>query len=196
MVASSLAASPGADVNGRSPAGWCAIHYAAATANADLLRALIDAGADVNVADERDASRVLMTDFVTRKPTVATPDALRNAFMPDPMARLRTMGCAPLHYAILANRPDVVRLLAEAGARVDQRNADGAAPLELAPAADQAVLLQALEGMQAEREEVTQRDEPARTEDSVAECHPRAARRAVPEPGVRRPPTQRATLFS
>jgi len=133
------------DVNRRHPLGWTALHAAAAMGDEELVALLIDMGADVNLADESDWLRAALLDTHT-----VEEGALRrqdvSAIFTSHGSTPQSFGCTPLHYAVLANRPGVARLLVAAGADPARPNRLGHPALEIAHPHFKPALVAAIQG--------------------------------------------------
>jgi uncharacterized protein len=134
-VRTALAA--GAPVDALSAGGETALFVAAGSGAAGAARALVDAGAnpDLAVTTARAPSWTPLFAAVAAGRT-AVVRVLLEAPAPNGLAfRLETRdahGRTPLHYAALYGQTEVIRVLVEAGARLDAHDEDGYAPRDFA----------------------------------------------------------------
>ena len=91
---------------------------------ASLLRALLDAGANVDVQDSNGRTPLFMASEGHIDSVRVLLEAGANANLQD------KKGVTPLHVAALLGEPEVVRMLLDAGARKDLRNSHGKLPRE------------------------------------------------------------------
>ena len=108
-------------------AGPSDLTQAAATGNANAVRALLASGAPV---DAKDASDWTALHFAAAHGWTDVVALLLDRGA-DPNARAR-FDMTPLHWAAMIGRAEVAGLLTRRGARVDARNAYGMTPLHLA----------------------------------------------------------------
>lgn len=109
------------NVNERDKKGGTPVYYAAWYGNAGVVRALIDAGADVNISDNS-GRKALMNAAAEGKPEIAKLLLNHGA---DANARDKN-GDTALHYAASLYKDTVVDVLAENGADVNAVNNAGA----------------------------------------------------------------------
>jgi ankyrin repeat protein len=135
----------GADPNAESSPGRPALFLAASRGNAEAVRLLIDAGADVN-ADTADGS-ILVKAAVEGYPEVVEMLLDAGADI-DAMGRAWVQGDAPALWAAVASEHGVIevaRLLIEHGADVDQVDpTTNATPLILAASTNQSDMVELL----------------------------------------------------
>lgn len=117
----------GADIHARVSGYETALHTAARNENPQVARVLLDAGADVDARDGGGRTPLLVAALENSNPDVLSvligagadlEARARPAFGP----RLR--GLTPMYMAALSGTPEVVTVLAEAGARVDAERAE------------------------------------------------------------------------
>ncbi|GFR90018.1 ClpB caseinolytic peptidase B homolog, partial [Elysia marginata] len=113
----------GAKVDSRHELGWSALHVAAVNKRAEVMKILLEAGADPNVLDQfstvtlksREKQLNALHVLLTREEEFS--DRLSN--------RANFQNCTPLHYAVLVNDIECVKLLLEAGADPTLENSLG-----------------------------------------------------------------------
>lgn len=103
--------------------GYAALHYAAGSGNAELARALLDLGADINVRNARGDTPLHMA----RDAAVASVLMQRKA----DVHAVDESGWTPLHAAAFRGAADVIRALVDGGADANARDPYGNAPLHL-----------------------------------------------------------------
>lgn len=114
-------------INVKHLAGWTLLHAAAVKGDTDLIRELIDKGANVNAQndDKRTPLRMaIMNGHV---------DAVK--LLLDKGADLNTQdkdGNTPLHQAVMEHNLEIFKFLVEKGAKSDVQNMQGHTPLHLA----------------------------------------------------------------
>ena len=130
-VVQSVLANEGVDVNGRHTHGFTPLSVACNVASAEVVKVLLDHGADPNCADivdpasETNPKRQPDTRYhqlSLQVPRLQDASLQRAIPLPD--------GMTPLHYAVLKNRTDVVALLVAKGAKVE---AECRGPTKLTP---------------------------------------------------------------
>ncbi|MEM1054582.1 MAG: ankyrin repeat domain-containing protein [Bacteroidota bacterium] len=114
----------GADVNAPVPneGGATPLHIAAGWDRAEVVRALLDAGAEIEVRDESG-----MTPFLSASDGQGI-EALRLllAAGADPLVTATDFeGNGAMHYAVRVENAEAIQFLTEAGVPVDQRAGDG-----------------------------------------------------------------------
>jgi uncharacterized protein len=100
--------------NSRSADGWPLLHLAAAFADCETVRLLLDAGADVG-----QISQTPMRNQALHAVLALSKDADTTRLLMERGAEVnaaQTAGYRPLHQAAVAGREDLVRMLLEAGA--------------------------------------------------------------------------------
>lgn len=121
------------------PSGGPALHAAIAKSDVELVRILIDGGADVNARDTF-GEPVLHA-------AIGEGDAGMVRILVDAGANVNasdTFGEPALHRAILKSDGNIVRILVEAGADVNISNVFGDSALEIAVSEDDEEILQIL----------------------------------------------------
>jgi uncharacterized protein len=123
-----LAADP-ALLRARNHNGWTVLHMAAYFGHAEIVRLLLDHGADVKERSTNEFNNTpLHSALAGRRYVVARLFVERGADVDSQNGR----GWTPLHLAAGAGDLDTVTFLLEHGARIDIRNTDGLAPAEIA----------------------------------------------------------------
>lgn len=108
------------------PFGWTALHIASFAGQLDAMRALLDAGADIQSRGKsRFRNAPLHTAMLTGQLEAVKLLLDRGA---DPLMR-QAKGFTPLHEAALLGRLDCARLLLDHGAEINSRADDGRTPL-------------------------------------------------------------------
>lgn len=113
----------GTKVDSRHELGWSALHVAAVNKRSEVVKILLEAGADPNVLDHfstvtlksREKQLNALHVLLTREEEFS--DRLSN--------RANFQNCTPLHYAVLVNDIETVKLLLEAGADPTLENSLG-----------------------------------------------------------------------
>ncbi|MGB9416386.1 MAG: ankyrin repeat domain-containing protein [Acidobacteriaceae bacterium] len=116
--------------NSRSADGWPLLHLAAAFADCETVRVLLDAGADVG-----QISQTPMRNQALHALLALSKDADTARLLMERGAdvnAVQTAGYRPLHQAAVAGREDLVRMLLDAGADKAARCDRGKTPAEYA----------------------------------------------------------------
>lgn len=129
----------GTDPNTRHRLGWTALMVAAMNRQHNVVKVLLESGADPNLGDEfssvygtaRDKGVHSLEVLVSREDEFSSRLSSRASFR----------GCTSLHYAVLADDPRTVRMLLEAGADPLQTNELGHTPLVYAKEGEMHTLL-------------------------------------------------------
>ncbi|XP_072170827.1 mitochondrial disaggregase-like [Diadema setosum] len=120
----------GFDVNQRHSLGWTALHVAAVNKHESSLRTLLKAGADPNLGDE--FSSVWQTAQEKKLNSIQVLYDREDDFSDRLNNRASFRGCTALHYAVLSNDINIVRILLEAGADPMVENENGHKPVQYA----------------------------------------------------------------
>jgi ankyrin repeat protein len=123
-----LLSTPGIDINAQKFDGATALYVAIANGKEDVAKALIDKGADVNLADNTGWTPLM---FAAEKGYLTITQALLSAPGIDINAQ-KSNGATALYVAIANGQDDVVKALIDKGADVNIANNDGWTPLMLA----------------------------------------------------------------
>ena len=116
--------------NSRSADGWPLLHLAAAFADSETVRLLLDAGAEVGQISETPMRNQALHALLALSKDAETARLLleRGA----DVNAVQTAGYRPLHQAAVAGREDLVRLLLDAGADKTAQCDRGKTPAEYA----------------------------------------------------------------
>lgn len=118
----------GMDINQLDRNGRTALHLAALNESVDVVRALLDAGADVDIPDQRFGFRPL--HFSARKGNAGVSELLVRYGADLDAQSLR--GETALHLAVINGHPAVVTILLKYLARVDICDSNDKTPLQYA----------------------------------------------------------------
>ena len=120
------------DPNRKTNFGYALLHVAAIHGLSDYIQLLLDNGADMNLQDEffiaNSHSGISRTGMTIMEREMVAARLRDFAGLLKPMAKLS--GSTALHYAVLADHVDVVKLLVEHGADPTLRNKLGHTPLD------------------------------------------------------------------
>jgi len=120
----------GAEVDGRHPYGWTALHAAAVNGRSAAVQWLLQRGADANAREE------FSSIYQVGREQGRSPVAVRAVREAEFSARLNChqmfRGFTPLHYAVLAHDQASVRLLMDRGADPTLTNEYGLPPADYA----------------------------------------------------------------
>ncbi|XP_011681936.2 caseinolytic peptidase B protein homolog isoform X1 [Strongylocentrotus purpuratus] len=120
----------GFNVNARHQLGWTALHVATINRHEKALRALLKAGGDPNIGDE--FSSVWQTAQEKSLNSLQVLYDREDDFSDRLNNRASFRGCTALHYAVLSNDINIVRILLEAGADPMITNENGHTPMQYA----------------------------------------------------------------
>lgn len=109
----------------RHPLGWTPLHVAITKNNVELVRALIDFGADVNVIDEFTLPVESPDNFADWVDRVTSR---KREFGDSNINPLKDMHLSALHYAALVENPDIVKALMDKGADPFKVDDSGSVP--------------------------------------------------------------------
>ncbi|KAK3789000.1 hypothetical protein RRG08_039608 [Elysia crispata] len=104
----------GAKVDSRHELGWSALHVAAVNKRSEVVKILLEAGADPNILDQFSTATLKSREKQLNALHVLL--AREEEFSDRLSNRANFQNCTPLHYAVLINDMDCVKLLLEAGA--------------------------------------------------------------------------------
>nr|CAD7592204.1 unnamed protein product [Timema genevievae] len=131
--------SEGFDVNQRHPLGWTALHVAAINGKVEALKTLIEAGANVDLGD--DFINVYRTSIEKGLHSIDVLVKREDEFSDRLNNRATFQGFTALHYAVLADHIEVVKVLLEKGADPSLENEAGHRPIEYARSEEMKQLL-------------------------------------------------------
>ncbi|XP_053363390.1 caseinolytic peptidase B protein homolog isoform X1 [Clarias gariepinus] len=134
----------GVDPNARHRLGWTALMVASINRHHNVVKVLLESGADPNLGDDfsnvygtaKDKGIHSLEILVTREDEFSSRLSTRASFR----------GCTPLHYAVLVDDLRTVRMLLDAGANPLQVNELGHTPLSYAKEGEMHTLLKEWEG--------------------------------------------------
>ncbi|KAK2881734.1 hypothetical protein Q8A67_019002 [Cirrhinus molitorella] len=147
----------GADPNSRHRLGWTALMVAAMNRQHNVVKILLEAGADPNLGD--DFSSVYEA---AREKGVHSLEVLvsrEDEFSNRLSSRASFRGCSALHYAALADDLRTVRMLLDAGANPLLKNDLGHTPLTYAREGEMATLLKEAQNTFAEAQRKREAEE-------------------------------------
>ncbi|KAK3561244.1 hypothetical protein QTP86_030592 [Hemibagrus guttatus] len=147
----------GVDPNTRHRLGWTALMVASMNRQHNVVKVLLESGADPNLGDDfsnvygmaRDKGIHSLEVLVTREDEFSNRLSTRASFR----------GCTPLHYAVLADDLRTVRMLLDAGANPLQVNELGHTPLSYAKEGEMHTLLNEHEGKFMEQQKQREAEE-------------------------------------
>lgn len=149
--------SGGSDPNIRHRLGWTALMVAAMNRQHNVVKVLLEMGADPNMGD--DFSNVYET---AREKSVHSLEVLvsrEDEFSNRLSSRASFRGCTALHYAVLADDLRTVRMLLDAGANPIQQNTLGHTPLAYAKDGEMQTLLKEWETKYVESQQKREAEE-------------------------------------
>lgn len=149
--------SGGSDPNIRHRLGWTALMVAAMNRQHNVVKVLLEMGADPNMGD--DFSNVYET---AREKSVHSLEVLvsrEDEFSSRLSSRASFRGCTALHYAVLADDLRTVRMLLDAGANPIQQNTLGHTPLAYAKDGEMQTLLKEWETKYVESQQKREAEE-------------------------------------
>jgi ankyrin repeat protein len=127
----------GANIHDYNARGQCCLSIAMINGNFDLVRYLLEKGVDINMAPES-----AQFDTVLHQ-QVRFGDAEKVAFILslNPNAGATNLyGQTPMHVAVIENKPEIVRLMSDAGVFIDPKERDARTPLHFAATQDNATM--------------------------------------------------------
>ncbi|BET01516.1 AAA domain (Cdc48 subfamily) [Nesidiocoris tenuis] len=134
-----LESNPKFDVDKRHFLGWTALHVAAVNGRVDMIRLLLESGADLNAGD--DYVNVYRTASEKGLHTLDVMLHRESEFSESLRAQENYLGFTALHYAVLVECTDCVKLLLAKGANPNIE-ASGHTPVALAKDAEMKTLLE------------------------------------------------------
>ncbi|XP_064636467.1 mitochondrial disaggregase-like isoform X2 [Lineus longissimus] len=120
----------GVDVNQRHQLGWTALHVAVINRNYECIKVLLENGADPNLGD--DFSNVYQIARENRLNSLQVMITREDEFSDLLSNRASFKGCTALHYAVLADNCEIVKLLLDYGADPTAENYNGHRPASYA----------------------------------------------------------------
>ena len=110
----------GIDPNAKHELGWSSIHVAAVNKQSDILKILLENGANPDATD--DFVNIYQTAREHKMQSLDVMVAREEEFNSNLNLRANFRGCTALHYAALADDLTTVRILLEAGANPSKSN--------------------------------------------------------------------------
>jgi ankyrin repeat protein len=130
------------DAHTSDPGGETPLIRAVMGGALETVRAVIEAGADVNLPQRgprrwtplmfAHSSPAIARELITAGADVGARASAYELISPSAGAKTRHGGETALHLAAAANNPEVAKLLIEAGAQIEAKSENGLAPLDLA----------------------------------------------------------------
>ena len=114
------------DPSGDSPDAYSPLHYAAIGNLTEIVKILLDGGADINIQDSFGRTPLLMS--LSRDSTIAAFLVARGA----DIDKSDSIGDTPLHQAVARRKKAIAKLLLEKGANVSPKDREGRTPLDIA----------------------------------------------------------------
>jgi ankyrin repeat protein len=127
-ITQALLSAPGIDINAQKPDGETALYVAVNQGKDDVVKALINKRADVNIARINGWTPLM---FAAEKGHLTITQALLSAPRIDINAK-KPDGATALHVAVNQGKDDVVKALIKQGADVDITDNDGQTPMMVA----------------------------------------------------------------
>lgn len=115
---------PQSGVNNGDEEGWTALHSSVSSGHVDVVEILLEAGADVSIANK--GRRTALHYAASKGRAGIAAKLIEHGAKVNPVDEV---GCTPLHRAASAGRPEVCELLLEEGAVIDATDKMGQTPL-------------------------------------------------------------------
>ena len=115
----SLIGSAELDLNLKSEFGMTALHYAVKLGMSDIVKLLLDAGANINITNNSNETPLHLTCYKKRLTGIAKMLLDAGA---DTEVRSKMCGSTVLHFAAAGGHTNIVKLLLDAGADKDAEN--------------------------------------------------------------------------